>query len=88
MRGKHLPKNKKSNSGRFSKLAVVFILLQVFVYTWAHLILSFKVGLEIAPVVSCAFYGFCGAEAGLLAMIKNARIKNESGVNQNERTDY
>lgn len=87
MKGKHIKKKQKSHSGRFSKLAVVFILLQVFIYTWAHLILSFKTGLELAPAVSCAFYGFCGAEAGLLAMIKNAKIKNESGENHNE-TDY
>ena len=55
----------------FQKIAVVAVLLQVFVYTWVHLFLSYSVGLEIAPTVSVAFYAFCGAEAGLLAWIRN-----------------
>lgn len=85
MKGKHIEKKEKATAGRFMKLAVVFILLQVFSYIWAHLILSYKVGMEIAPVVSCAFLGFCGAEAGLLAMIKKSKINKESGENNNEQ---
>ncbi len=88
MKGKHTQNKQKSHGGRFSKLAVVFILAQVFCYVWAHLYLSYKVGMEIAPVLSCAFLAFCGAEAGLLAMIKQSKIKNESGVTQYEGTDY
>lgn len=74
--------------GLFSKIAVVLILAQVFIYTWVHLILSYIVGVEIAPTVSCAFYGFCGAEAGLLAWIKNIKSKNESEEVEHERTDF
>lgn len=51
-----------------------------------HLILSFIVGVEIAPTVSCAFYAFCGAEAGLLAWIKKLD-KKESEEQENERED-
>jgi hypothetical protein len=81
---------KKKRKGLFSKIAVAAIIVQVFVYTWAHLILSYLVGVEIAPAVSCAFYGFCGAEAGLLAWIKNTKSKkeNESGEIEHERTDF
>ena len=79
------PKKKK---GRYSKIAVGLILFQVFAYTWAHLILSYLVGVEIAPTVSCAFYGFCGAEAGLLAWIKNTKTKKESEAIENERADF
>lgn len=79
---KRIPRYRKKNlKGLFSKLAVALIIVQVFIYTWVHLILSYKVGLEISPTVSCAFYGFCGAEAGLLAWIKNTKTKNESGDN-------
>lgn len=71
----------------FSKVSVVLILAQVFVYTWVHLFLSYKVGVEIAPTVSCAFFGFCGAEAGLLAWIKNTKVKQEE-VLKHEEYDY
>ena len=78
--------HKKKKKGFFSKVAVVLILAQVFIYTWVHLVLSYLVGVEIAPMVSCAFYAFCGAEAGLLAWIKNIKTKKE--VQENEGTDF
>ena len=71
----------------FSKISVVFILFQVFAYTWVHLILSYLVGTEIAPAVSVAFYSFCGAEAGLLAWIKNTKVKNEVKENEGENVE-
>lgn len=80
MRGKHLVKKEKGGRGRFMKFAVVFILLQVFTYMWAHLYFSYKVGMEIAPVTSCAFLAFCGAEAGLLAMIKKIKEEKNNGT--------
>lgn len=80
---------KPRKDGIFMKVAVALILLQVFAYTWVHLVLSFLVGVEIAPTVSCAFYGFCGAEAGLLAWIKGNKIKtNESEEKEYEREDF
>jgi hypothetical protein len=82
-------KRRKLPPGLFGKIAVVLIIVQVFTYTWVHLILSYMVGIEIAPTVSCAFYAFCGAEAGLLAWIKNTKTKNkESEESENERTDF
>ena len=71
----------------FSKIAVVFVLFQVFTYTWVHLILSYLVGTEIAPMVSVAFYSFCGAEAGLLAWRKNTKVKNEVKENEGETVE-
>ena len=84
-------KRRKHPAGIFSKIAVAAIIIQVFIYTWAHLILSYMVGVEIAPAVSCAFYGFCGAEAGLLAWIKNTKSKlkeSEREESENERADF
>lgn len=49
--------------------------------------MSFIVGVEIAPTVSCAFYAFCGAEAGLLAWIKKFD-KKESEEQEHEREDF
>lgn len=70
---------------KFSKVIVALVIIQVFVYTWIHLILSCVIGTELAPTVSCAFYAFCGAEAGLLAWIKTSEKKEE---NENEGTDF
>ena len=85
---KRKSKNLKStNKLKFQKKAVIAVLIQVFLYTWVHLILSFIVGVEIAPTVSCAFYAFCGAEAGLLAWIKKFD-KKESEEQEHEREDF
>ena len=83
---KQKSKNLK-NTIKFQKKAVIAVLIQVFLYTWVHLILSFIVGAEIAPTVSCAFYAFCGAEAGLLAWIKKFD-KKESEEQEHEREDF
>ena len=74
---KKAEKPQKKKKGIFSKIIVITIVLQVIVYTWVHLFLSQSVGVEIAPMTSVAFYGFCGAEAGLLAWIKNTKTKGE-----------
>ena len=80
MRGKHLEEKKKRRRGKFSKVAVWFILIQVFSYAWVHLYFSYKVGMEIAPVFSCALLAFCGAEAGLLAWIKKIKEEKNNGT--------
>lgn len=77
---------KKKMKIDFQKIAVVLLLTQVFAYTWAHLILSYIVGVEIAPTVSVAFYAFCGGEAGILAWIKFFKTKRE--VKKNETADF
>lgn len=73
---------------KFSKKAVIVILVQVFLYTWVHLILSALVGLEIAPTTSVAFYGFCGAEAGLLAYIRKLDKPDKKEDEQKEEEPY
>lgn len=55
---------------KFSKWIVIIVVAQAFLYTWVHLVLSYCVGMEVAPTTSVAFFGFCGAEAGLLAWIR------------------
>ena len=70
-------KRQKQNL-KFRKIAVIVVLSQVFLYTWVHLILSTMVGMEITPTTSVAFYSFCGAEAGLLALLKKADKPKET----------
>jgi hypothetical protein len=67
----------KESKVKFSKAIVILVLVQVFLYTWVHLILSSIIGLEIAPTTSVAFYTFCGAEAGLLAWIRKINKQTE-----------
>lgn len=73
MSGKRVKKSK----GLYMKLAVAIIILQAIVYTWVHLYLSSKVGVEIAPTASCAFYTFCLGELSVCGLIK----KNKGGSN-------
>ena len=75
MRVKH---KKKKPNGRYMKLALAVIILQVIVYTWVHLYLSSSVGVEIAPTTSIGFYTFCGFEAGICGWIKNSKMKGDN----------
>lgn len=61
------------------KLVLALIILQVIVYTWVHLWLSYQVGVEIAPTTSVAFYSFCGFEVGACSFIKNNKLKKDEG---------
>lgn len=62
-----------SKKGLFMKIVLAVIIIQVIVYTWLHLYLSYKVGMEIAPSATIGFYGFCGIEAGICGWIKNSK---------------
>lgn len=79
-------KKKRRNTVKFQKVAVIAVLVQVFLYTWVHLIFSFIAETEIAPTVSCAFYAFCGAEAGILAYLKT--FDKKKGESNDERSDF
>lgn len=81
---KTAPKDEKKKL-KFRKVSVVVVLSQVFLYTWIHLILSTIVGMEIAPTTSVAFYGFCGAEAGLLALLKKSDKPDEDDKKEEEK---
>lgn len=77
---KSVPKYQKKKVKvklKFNKISVIVVLSQVFLYTWVHLILSTIVGMEITPTTSVAFYSFCGAEAGLLALLKKSDKSEE-----------
>lgn len=52
------------------KIAILAIILQAIVYTWVHLYLSARVGMEIAPTTSVAFYTFCLGELSACAYLK------------------
>ena len=72
-----LTKPKRKIKGRYMKIVLALIILQVIVYTWVHLYLSYNVGVEIAPTTSLGFYSFCGFEAGICGFIKNSKVKKE-----------
>lgn len=59
--------------GRYMKIILSLIILQVIIYTWVHLYLSFKCGTEIAPSATIGFYSFCGVEAGVCGFIKSRK---------------
>ena len=64
-------------SGMFMKIVIGAVILQVIIYTWVHLYLSYKVGMEIAPTSTVAFYSFCGLEAGICGWLKNHKKINK-----------
>lgn len=79
---------KKKLKGIFMKLVLALIIIQVIAYTWIHLYLSFKVGMEIAPSATIGFYGFCGIEAGICGWIKNTKKEGTRYEESNlEETD-
>ena len=63
-------KRETKRKGLYMKLMVAIVIAQVVVYTWVHLYLSAKCGVEIAPTTSLGFYGFCGFEAGICGYLK------------------
>ena len=69
--------------GLFMKIAVGLIILQAIVYTWVHLYLSSKVGVEVAPTASVAFYTFCLGELSVCGVIK----KSKGGNNRDKHTE-
>ena len=66
------------------KIVLAVIIIQVIVYTWLHLYLSYKVGMEIAPSATIGFYGFCGIEAGVCGWIKNSKKEGTKHENLEE----
>lgn len=71
-------RKKQKNNGRFMKSVVLLVILQAIVYTWVHLFLSYGIGVEIAPVVSVTFLGFCLGELGACVLIKNGDSKKST----------
>lgn len=68
----------KKRKGLYMKVVVAVVVLQVIAYTWVHLYLSSKCGVEIAPTTSLGFYGFCGFEAGICGYLKKKSDKDKS----------
>lgn len=79
---------KKKLKGIFMKVLLVLIIVQVIVYTWLHLYLSYRVGMEIAPSTSLGFYGFCGFEVGVCGWLKKSKKEGTKDEEWNlEETD-
>ena len=86
-KSQNLNTSTKDKRIKFSKVVVVLVLVQVFLYTWVHLILSAIIGMEITPTTSVAFYTFCGAEAGLLAFIRKINKQSEEDKEKEDETE-
>lgn len=78
----------KKAKGRYMKIVLALIIGQVIVYTWIHLYLSYKVGMEVAPSATIGFYSFCGIEAGVCGWIRNTKKEGTKDEEANlEETD-
>ena len=66
------------HKGLYMKIAVGLVILQAIVYTWVHLYLSSKAGVEIAPTASVAFYTFCLGELSVCGVIKKSKGGNKN----------
>ena len=62
-----------TKKGLYMKIAVAAIILQAIAYTWVHLYLSSKAGVEIAPTTSVAFYTFCLGELSVCGVLKKKK---------------
>lgn len=80
-------RKKKKTKGRYMKTVLALIIVQVIAYTWVHMYLSYKVGMEIAPSATIGFYGFCGVEAGVCGWIKKHKEKRYNHEEYSEETD-
>lgn len=65
--------NNTKKKGNYMKIVVALVIFQVIVYTWLHLYLSYRVGVEIAPTTTIGFYSFCGFEAGVCGWIRTKK---------------
>ena len=61
---------------KFSKIVISFILIFLFLFTFAVLYAFYKVGSEPSTLITAVF-GFCALEGGALALIKSLEIKKE-----------
>ncbi len=81
-------RKKKKLKGIFMKILLVLIIVQVIAYTWLHLYLSYRVGMEIAPSATIGFYSFCGIEVGVCGWLKKSKKEGTKYEESNlEETD-
>lgn len=81
-------RKKKKLKGIFMKILLVLIIVQVIAYTWLHLYLSYKVGMEIAPSATIGFYGFCGIEVGVCGWLKKSKKEGTKYEESNLEETY
>ena len=81
-------RKKKKTKGRYMKVVLALIIVQVIAYTWVHMYLSYKIGMEIAPSATIGFYGFCGVEAGVCGWIKNSKKEGTKDEESNLEETY
>lgn len=81
-------RKKKKTKGMYMKVVLALIIAQVIAYTWVHMYLSYKIGMEIAPSATIGFYGFCGVEAGVCGWIKNSKKEGTKDEESNLEENY
>ena len=81
-------RKKKKTKGKYMKVVLALIIAQVIAYTWVHMYLSYKIGMEIAPSATIGFYGFCGIEAGVCGWIKNSKKEGTKDEESNLEENY
>lgn len=78
-----MSKKKKKKKGLYSKVLVALVIIQVLLYTYINMYLSYKVSIEISPTLTTCFFAFFGLEAGILGMIKTTKTKKGDDNNEN-----
>ena len=81
-------RRKRKTKGKYMKVVLALIIAQVIAYTWVHMYLSYKIGMEIAPSATIGFYGFCGIEAGVCGWIKNSKKEGTKDEDSNLEETY
>lgn len=75
------PKDKKK--GRFMKGMLLVNLILATSYTTASLFILYKTGIE-SPSLTTGVFAYIGSSGGMMAFIKNSKIKNSETKNQTE----
>ena len=83
-------RKKKKKKGLYSKVLVALVIIQVLLYTYINMYLSYKVSLEISPTLTTCFFAFFGLEAGILGAIKATKTKkgdDNNGMDYSETNE-
>ena len=59
-------------------MIIGLVLFQVIAYAWIHLYLSYRVGTEVSPTASVAFFTVCVGELSICGLLKKSNKKEKS----------
>ena len=75
--------NKPKKKRAMSRIIIPFVIVSIFSFTIAAMLLQYKTNMELSPTLITCFYGFCTGELWLLASIKKTKVKNINTLNTN-----